>query len=170
MGPLAVLALGLLLPGAAAAAAADSRGTSCMRDSMNRTNPLARTQSNRIDPSTHPTTTTTTTAPPQQQHPEAPAHHPFLRHQPDPLRGAGQALPSDQQHHHQQHYHYFKLADAWAAKEEREVVVPPAQEEATVATPPACPRNARFSFCAVEPVGLLWGDWDFWFGVGVCGV
>lgn len=31
--------------------------------------------------------------------------------------------------------------------------MPPAAEEAAAAnTPPACPRNARFSFCAVEPV------------------
>lgn len=39
------------------------------------------------------------------------------------------------------------------AKDEREVVVPPAPQEDTTAPPPDCPKNARFSFCAVEPVG-----------------
>jgi hypothetical protein len=76
-----------------------------------------------------------------QEH-ELEPDRPFLRHRPDPLRGAGQLLPSD--------------ARRWAEvgmKEEREVVVPPAPQEATAAPPPECPKNSRFSFCAIEPVG-----------------
>lgn len=94
-------------------------------------------------------TDTTAAAQEQKQQSQQQAHHPFLRHQPDPIRGAGKLLPSD-------YAHYIGLMGGM--KDEREVVVPPAAQEATARPPPACPKNARFSFCAVEPVRVDIGD------------
>jgi len=42
----------------------------------------------------------------------------------------------------------FQFMDAT----EREIFVPPAPQEVTRAANPVCPKNARFAFCAVEPV------------------
>lgn len=76
---------------------------------------------------------------------------PFLRHQPDPDRAAAAAprellLPS------------FARVMAGGMKDEREVLVPPAPQEPWATAPPACPKNSRFSFCAVDPVRVWGGD------------
>lgn len=79
------------------------------------------------------TTAATDTTQNEQAH-----DRPFLlRHQPD-----------SPDHHHRVPARMMN----GGMKDERAVVVPPAPQEASATAPPTCPKNSRFSFCAVDPV------------------
>ncbi len=126
-----LLALLVLLPPQGATAQSKSRS----RPSVKGVEPVPPTPD-----SIHANTGAAESPQPRGQEQEPQQQHPFLRHQPDFSIGSNNKGGSRFPHL------------ITGIKEEREVIVPPAPQETTVAPAPECPKNSRFSFCAIEPV------------------